>query len=438
MRMYDLIEKKKNGQELSTEEIRWMIFSYTKDEIPDYQMSAMTMAICFTGLNDRETLDLTLAMKDSGDCLNLSGIEGVTADKHSTGGVGDKTTLSLAPIIAALGVPMAKMSGRGLGFTGGTIDKLECFPGFTTALSEEKFIKNVNTIKLAIAAQTANLAPADKKLYALRDVTATVDQMSLIAGSIMSKKLASGSDIIVLDVKTGSGAFMKTLEDAQKLAEIMVRIGTMAGKKTAAVITDMDEPLGNAVGNSLEVIEAIEALSGNGPKDFMEVVYALGSKILVLAGKAQTGREAQQMMQRCITSGAAKQKFADFIAAQDGDASYVWDTEKFPKTSYALSVCAPREGYIKSVDAHGVGAACMRLGGGRETKDSPIDLSVGVYLKKKRGDYAKKGEPLAVVYANSETKGKSAVRQVQKAYQITDEKTKPVPMIKRIVDGVPK
>ncbi len=250
--------------------------------------------------------------------------------------------------------------------------------------------------------------------------------------------MASGSDIIVLDVKTGSGAFMKTLSEAQKLAETMVRIGIMARKKTAAVVTDMDQPLGNAVGNTLEVVEAIDALSGNGPKDFMEVVYALGSKILTLAGVSSNESEALHMMQKCIASGAAKQKFADFIAAQDGDASYVWDTEKFPKTSYALSVCAPREGYIKSVDAHGVGAACMRLGGGRETKDSPIDLSVGVYLKKKRGDYAKKGEPLAVVYANSETKGKSAVRQVQKAYQITDEKTKPVPMIKRIVDGVPK
>ncbi len=438
MRMYDLIEKKKNGSALSAEEIRWMVLSYTKGEIPDYQMSAMAMAICFVGLDDEETLELTLAMRDSGDSLDLSQIEGITADKHSTGGVGDKTTLTLAPVIACLGVPMAKMSGRGLGFTGGTIDKLECFPGFTAALDEETFIKNVNSLKLAVVSQTANLVPADKKLYALRDVTATVDQMSLIAGSIMSKKLASGSDIIVLDVKTGSGAFMKTLSEAQKLAETMVRIGIMARKKPAAVVTDMDQPLGNAVGNTLEVVEAIDALSGNGPKDFMEVVYALGSKILTLAGVSSNESEALHMMQKCIASGAAKQKFADFIAAQDGDASYVWDTEKFPKTSYALSVCAPREGYIKSVDAHGVGAACMRLGGGRETKDSPIDLSVGVYLKKKRGDYAKKGEPLAVVYANSETKGKSAVRQVQKAYQITDEKTKPVPMIKRIVDGVPK
>ena len=280
MRMYDLIEKKKEGHALSAEEIRWMIRSYTEDRIPDYQMSAMAMAICFVGLDDRETLELTLAMRDSGDCLDLSGISGQTADKHSTGGVGDKTTLVLAPIIAALGVPMAKMSGRGLGHTGGTIDKLECFPGFTTALDRETFIRNVNTVKLAVAAQTANLAPADKKLYALRDVTATVDQMSLIAGSIMSKKLASGSDIIVLDVKMGSGAFMKTQKEAVKLAETMVRTGIGAGRRTAAVITDMDEPLGLAVGNSLEVIEAISSLCGRGPEDLMEVVYALGSKIL--------------------------------------------------------------------------------------------------------------------------------------------------------------
>ena len=271
MRMYDLIDKKKNGGILSTEEINWMIEGYTNGDIPDYQMSAMTMAICFQGLNAKETLDLTLAMRDSGNTMDLSAIKGLKADKHSTGGVGDKTSLVLTPIIASLGIPVAKMSGRGLGHTGGTIDKLECFPGFTTGISEETFISNVNRMKLAIAGQTANLAPADKKLYALRDVTATVDQMSLIASSIMSKKLASGSDIIVLDVKTGSGAFMKKLEDAKALAETMVRIGNMAGKKTAAVITDMDEPLGNAVGNSIEVMEAIKALSGNGPKDLMEV-----------------------------------------------------------------------------------------------------------------------------------------------------------------------
>ena len=340
MRMYDLIEKKKTGKELSTEEIRFMVLHYTKGEIPDYQMSAMTMAVCFQGLSERETLDLTLAMRDSGDCLDLSGIHGVKADKHSTGGVGDKTSLVLAPIIAALGIPMAKMSGRGLGHTGGTIDKLECFPGFTTALSEETFIENVNRIQIAIAGQTANLAPADKKLYALRDVTATVDQLSLIASSIMSKKLASGSDVIVLDVKTGSGAFMKKEEDAKKLAQTMVSIGTMAGKKIAAVITDMDQPLGNAVGNSLEVVEAMESLSGRGPKDLMEVVYALGSKILMLADAAASETEAVEKMKACVANGSAKQKMAEFVEAQGGDASYVWDTELFPKASREIEVPA--------------------------------------------------------------------------------------------------
>ncbi len=433
MRMYDLIEKKKRGQELSTEEIRFMILNYTKGEIPDYQMSAMTMAICFQGLNEKETLDLTLAMRDSGDCLDLSGIHGIKADKHSTGGVGDKTSLVLAPIIAALGIPMAKMSGRGLGHTGGTIDKLECFPGFTTALSEEAFIKNVNEIQIAIAGQTANLAPADKKLYALRDVTATVDQLSLIASSIMSKKLASGSDVIVLDVKTGSGAFMKKTEDAKKLAETMVSIGTMAGKKTAAVITDMDQPLGNAIGNSLEVIEAIESLSGRGPEDLMEVVYALGSKILMLAGSAQNETDAVNLMKSCIADGRAKQKLADFVEAQGGDTSYVWNTELFPKAAYTIEVPALKEGYISQIQAESVGTACMMLGGGRETKDSEIDLSVGIYLNKKVGSYVKKGEPIAVVYANDPKKGEVAVKQIQNAYGIESEKPADSKMIKAVI-----
>ena len=378
-------------------------------------MSAMTMAICFQGLNERETLDLTLAMKDSGDCLDLSGIHGIKADKHSTGGVGDKTSLVLAPIIAALGIPMAKMSGRGLGHTGGTIDKLECFPGFTTALSEETFIENVNHIQIAIAGQTANLAPADKKLYALRDVTATVDQLSLIASSIMSKKLASGSDVIVLDVKTGSGAFMKKTEDAVKLAETMVSIGTLAGKKTAAVITDMDQPLGNAVGNSLEVIEAIEALSGNGPKDLMEVVYALGSKILMLTDAAANEEDAIRQMKSCIASGRAKQKLAEFVTAQGGDASYVWDTDLFPKAAYQMEVPASKEGYIKTIQAESVGTACMMLGGGRETKDSVIDLTVGICLNKKTGAFVKTGDTIAVVFANDPKKGEAAVKQIQDA-----------------------
>lgn len=435
MRMYDLIEKKKTGKELSTEEIRFMVLHYTKGEIPDYQMSAITMAVCFQGLSERETLDLTLAMRDSGDCLDLSGIHGVKADKHSTGGVGDKTSLVLAPIIAALGIPMAKMSGRGLGHTGGTIDKLECFPGFTTALSEETFIENVNRIQIAIAGQTANLAPADKKLYALRDVTATVDQLSLIASSIMSKKLASGSDVIVLDVKTGSGAFMKKEEDAKKLAQTMVSIGTMAGKKIAAVITDMDQPLGNAVGNSLEVVEAMESLSGRGPKDLMEVVYALGSKILMLADAAASETEAVEKMKACVANGSAKQKMAEFVEAQGGDASYVWDTELFPKASREIEVPALQEGYVNQIQAESVGAACMMLGGGRETKDSDIDLSVGIYLNKKVGSYVKKGEPIAMVYANDSQKGEDAAAQIQSAYGISAEKPAPSKMIKAVIQA---
>lgn len=437
MRMYDLIEKKKRGGTLTTEEINWMIAGYTDGEIPDYQMSAMTMAICFVGMNDKETLDLTLAMRDSGDCLDLSKIHGLKADKHSTGGVGDKTSLVLTPIIAALQIPVAKMSGRGLGHTGGTIDKLECFPGFTTALSEDRFISNVNTMKLAIAAQTANLAPADKKLYALRDVTATVDQMSLIASSIMSKKLASGSDIIVLDVKTGSGAFMKELEDAKNLAQTMVRIGNMAGKKTAAVITDMDQPLGNAVGNSIEVIEAIEALSGNGPEDLMEVVYALGSKILVLAKAAQNEIEAKAKMKDTINSGAAKKKLAEFVEAQGGDASYVWDTKLFPRASHIIEVSALESGYIQTIQAQSIGTACMMLGGGRENKDSEIDLSVGIYLTKKRCDFVTKGETVAIIYANDTIKGEAARKQIQKAYTIGQSVVEASAMVKAIIDWVP-
>ena len=321
MRMYDLIEKKKLGQELSTEEISEMIKGFTDGSVPDYQMAAMLMAICFQGMSKRETVDLTLAMRDSGDVLDLSGIKGVKVDKHSTGGVGDKTSLALTPIIAALGVPVAKMSGRGLGHTGGTIDKLECFPGFTTEISEQTFMDNVNKIGIAIAGQTANLAPADKKLYALRDVTATVDQMSLIASSIMSKKLASGSDAIVLDVKTGNGAFMKKYEDSVALAEAMVSIGTMAGKKTTAVITDMDQPLGYAVGNSVEVMEAIDTLQGRGPEDFKQVVFALGGQMLQAAGRADSQEEAEKLMQSVIEDGTALKKFAEFVTAQIGRAS---------------------------------------------------------------------------------------------------------------------
>ena len=433
MRMYDLILKKKQGGELSTDEIRYMIEGFTEGSIPDYQMSAMTMAICFRGMTPRETVDLTLAMRDSGDVLDLSGIKGVKVDKHSTGGVGDKTSLALTPIIAALGVPVAKMSGRGLGHTGGTIDKLECFDGFTTALSEEQFAENVNTIGIAIAGQTANLAPADKKLYALRDVTATVDQMSLIASSIMSKKLASGSDAIVLDVKTGNGAFMKKLEDSRALAKEMVSIGTMAGKKTVAVITDMDQPLGRAVGNSLEVREAIDTLRGEGPADFKEVVFALGSQMLMLAGRAADEKEARALMEGVIQDGSALDKFAQFVRAQGGDAAPVYDTSLLPVAGKTLEVTAKESGYVHRILAEDIGIACMTLGGGRETKESAIDLSVGIILEKKNGDAVSDGEVLATIYGNDDAKMQAAYEKIAHAYEIAKEPAAFVPVVREYI-----
>lgn len=433
MRMYDLIEKKKKGEELSTEEIYYMIAGFTDGSIPDYQMSAMTMAIYFQGMSKRETVDLTLAIRDSGDVMDLSGIHGVKVDKHSTGGVGDKTSLALTPIIAALGVPVAKMSGRGLGHTGGTIDKLECFEGFTTGISEETFIRNVNEIGIAIAGQTANLAPADKKLYALRDVTATVDQMSLIASSIMSKKLASGSDAIVLDVKTGNGAFMKKLEDSVALAEAMVSIGTMAGKKTAALITDMDQPLGYAVGNSLEVMEAIETLNGNGPEDFKEVVFALGSQMLQFAGKAKDDADARSQMESVIADGSAKQKFAEFVKAQGGDPAPVFDTSLLPVAQTEVAVTAEADGYVHRILAEDIGIACMSLGGGRETKESEIDLSVGIVLKKKNADAVKAGETLAVIYGNDDDKIARAKELILHAYEIEAAPIEKLPVVRKYI-----
>lgn len=433
MRMYDLILKKKQGGELSTDEIRYMIEGFTEGSIPDYQMSAMTMAICFRGMTPRETVDLTLAMRDSGDVLDLSGIKGVKVDKHSTGGVGDKTSPALTPIIAALGVPVAKMSGRGLGHTGGTIDKLECFDGFTTALSEEQFAGNVNTIGIAIAGQTANLAPADKKLYALRDVTATVDQMSLIASSIMSKKLASGSDAIVLDVKTGNGAFMKKLEDSRVLAKEMVSIGTMAGKKTVAVITDMDQPLGRAVGNSLEVREAIDTLRGEGPADFKEVVFALGSQMLMLAGRAADEKEARALMEGVIQDGSALDKFAQFVRAQGGDAAPVYDTSLLPVAGKTLEVTAKESGYVHRILAEDIGIACMTLGGGRETKESAIDLSVGIILEKKNGNAVSDGEVLATIYGNDDAKMQAAYEKIAHAYEIAKEPAAFVPVVREYI-----
>lgn len=433
MRMYDLITKKKQGKALTKEEIDFMVAGYTKGEIPDYQMSAMMMAICFQGMNEEETLHLTLAMRDSGDVLDLSAIEGIKVDKHSTGGVGDKTSLVLAPMVAALGIPVAKMSGRGLGHTGGTIDKLECFPGFSTSLTEEQFCENVNKVKLAIMGQTANLAPADKKLYALRDVTATVDQLSLIASSIMSKKLAAGADAIVLDVKTGNGAFMKTEEDAFALAEEMVKIGKNAGKKIAAVITDMDQPLGNAVGNILEVKEAILSLNGLGPKDFMEVVYALGSQMVMFAEKAENEEEARAMLEETIKNKTALDKFAEFVEAQGGDKRLVYQPEVLPSAGIILEVMNTEEGYVSGIKAEDIGLASLVLGGGRVTKDSEIDLTVGVLLNKKRGDKVKMGDTLATIFANDMEKAKEAYGKIVCAYEIQPEQPEVVNMIKGII-----
>lgn len=433
MRMYDLILKKKKGEALTTEEIHYMVEGFTDGSIPDYQMSAMMMAICFQGMDKRETVDLTIAMRDSGDVLDLSGIHGIKVDKHSTGGVGDKTSLALTPIVAALGVPVAKMSGRGLGHTGGTIDKLECFSGFTTGISEETFLKNVNEIGIAIAGQTANLAPADKKLYALRDVTGTVDQMSLIASSIMSKKLASGSDAIVLDVKTGNGAFMKKFEDSVALAEEMVSIGTLAGKKTVAVITDMDQPLGCAVGNSLEVKEAIDTLNGNGPKDFKEVVFALGAQMLLAAGRAADEAQARALMEEVIADGSALKKFAEFVTAQGGDAAPVFDTSLLPVAEKQLSVTAECGGYVQRILAEDIGIACMTLGGGRETKESVIDLSVGIILKKKNGDAVSAGDTLAVIYGNDDAKMEAARKKISAAYQISTEQPEIMPVVRKYI-----
>lgn len=433
MRMYDLIMKKRNGASLTEEEIGFMIKGYTAGEIPDYQMSAMMMAIYFRGMNEAETLALTMAMAKSGDMLDLSDIRGIKVDKHSTGGVGDKTSLALIPMVAALGIPAAKMSGRGLGHTGGTIDKLESFKGFTTGISETKFKENVNKIGIAIMGQTADLAPADKKLYALRDVTATVDNMSLIASSIMSKKLAAGADAIVLDVKTGSGAFMKTEEDSFSLAREMVKIGNSAGRKTIAVVSDMDQPLGYAVGNALEVREAIDTLNGNGPADFVELCLTLGSYMAVAGEKAKTVEEARALLEECIADKSALNKLADFIEAQGGDRDWVYHPEKLPSASIVEEIEAPASGIVQKIVCDEIGMVSLILGGGRETKESGIDLSVGLVLHKKVGDSVKKGESLATIYANDHKKLAAAKERFLGAYTIADEAVAKKPLIKGIV-----
>ena len=402
MRMVDIIEKKRDGKELTTAEINFFIKGYTKGDIPDYQASALAMAIYFQDMNDRERADLTRAMVESGDTIDLSAIDGVKVDKHSTGGVGDTTTLVLAPLVASLGVPVAKMSGRGLGHTGGTIDKLESIAGFHVELTREQFIDLVNRDKVAVIGQSGNLTPADKKLYALRDVTGTVNSIPLIASSIMSKKIAAGADAIVLDVKTGDGAFMKTQEDAEELAHAMVRIGNHVGRKTIAIISDMSQPLGFAIGNALEVKEAIETLQGKGPKDLTELVLTLGSQMVILAGKAKTSEEAKEMLLDAIHSGKALAKFKEFLANQGGDASIVDDLTKLPQAKYKIELPAKQSGYISRMVADEIGVASMILGAGRATKEDVIDLAVGLVLHKKVGDKVEEGESILTIYSNRE------------------------------------
>ncbi|MBL6008866.1 pyrimidine-nucleoside phosphorylase [Bacillus halotolerans] len=402
MRMVDIIIKKQNGKELTTEEIQFFVNGYTDGSIPDYQASALAMAIFFQDMSDRERADLTMAMVNSGETIDLSAIEGIKVDKHSTGGVGDTTTLVLAPLVAALDVPVAKMSGRGLGHTGGTIDKLEAIDGFHVELSKEEFIKLVNRDKVAVIGQSGNLTPADKKLYALRDVTGTVNSIPLIASSIMSKKIAAGADAIVLDVKTGAGAFMKTEEDAAELAKAMVRIGNKVGRQTMAVISDMSQPLGFAIGNALEVKEAIDTLRGEGPEDLHELVLTLGSQMVVLAKKAGTLDEARAKLEEVMKNGKAFEKFKDFLKNQGGDSSIVDDPSKLPQAAYHIDVPAKEAGVVSEIVADEIGVAAMLLGAGRATKEDEIDLAVGIMLRKKVGDKVEKGEPLVTLYANRE------------------------------------
>jgi len=433
MRMVDLIEKKRDGLELSQAEIEFIIRGYTDGVIPDYQISAWAMAVYFQGMSPREIADLTMAMVKSGDQVDLTEIKGIKVDKHSTGGVGDTTTLVLGPLVAAVGVPVAKMSGRGLGHTGGTIDKLESIPGFHTGLSNGQFLENVNKIKLAVTGQSGNLTPADKMLYGLRDVTATVNSIPLIASSIMSKKIASGADAIVLDVKTGSGAFMKTLEGSEELAQTMVHIGRDVGRKTVAVISDMDQPLGFAVGNALEIKEAIDTLKGKGPKDLTELCLVLGAHMVVLAEKEANVDQAYQRLERIVKSGEAIEKLKEFISAQGGDNSVVDQPEKLPQASASVTVKASSSGYVEAIHAEEIGRIAMMLGAGRKTKEDPIDLAVGVVLGKKVGDEVKVGETLATLYANRKEDLPSLEQRTQKAFRLSGQLVQAPSLIHKVI-----
>lgn len=439
MRMYDLIAKKRDGGSLTAQEMRYMIREYVNGNIPDYQMSAFLMAVYLKGMTEEETVSMTLEVAHSGDMVDLSSIEGIKVDKHSTGGVGDKTTLIIAPIVAACGVKVAKMSGRGLGHTGGTVDKLEAIPGFQTVIPQKKFYEIVNTIGVSVIGQSGNLAPADKKLYALRDVTATVESIPLIAASIMSKKLAAGSDAILLDVKTGSGAFMKTVEDSIALAKAMVSIGENAGRKTAALITDMDIPLGNHIGNSLEVIEAVDTLKGNGPEDLTKVSIHLAANMLYLAGKG-TVEECLELVKSVIADGSALERLASMVDAQGGDTSVIYNTENFAKAPYEYPVIAEEEGYILSMNTEDCGIASSMLGAGRETKESDIDYTAGIILTKKVGDYVNKGDLLATMYTSNKELFVNAEKRYRSALVFSAEKPERKPLIfARITkDGIEK
>lgn len=433
MLMTDLIVKKRDGGKLSAEEIEFMVNGYTAGEIPDYQMSAMLMAIVLRGMDREETVQLTQAMEHSSDTLDLSAINGIKGDKHSTGGVGDKTSLILCPMVAAQGLKIAKMSGRGLGHTGGTIDKLESFPGFTTGISDERFFENVNKYGIAIVGQTANLVPADKKIYALRDVTGTVPSIPLMVSSIMSKKLASGSDVIVLDVKCGSGSFMKTEDDARQLAQELVYVGKAAGRKTVGVITDMDEPLGNAIGNALEVKEAISVLRGETKGELLELCLTLGACMLTEAGFAANDDEAREKLVSGIEDGSALKKLAELVEAQGGDSRAVYDTSLLPAAAIRLEVTAEEEGYVSHIAADNVGLVSMHLGGGRATKESDIDLSVGLILGKKVGDEVKKGDVLGIIHASSAEKAEEAAKMLRGCYTLSADPVVKPSFIKGIV-----
>ena len=424
MRMVDLIEKKRDGNELSKEEIEYIVTNYTNGKIPDYQVSALFMAIFYQDMTNEEITNLTLAIANSGDVIDLSSLEGIKVDKHSTGGVGDTTTLILAPLVASVGVTVAKMSGRGLGYTGGTLDKLEAIPGFQIELSDEAFVRIVNESKVAVIGQSGNLAPADKKLYALRDVTATVDSLPLIASSIMSKKIAAGADAIVLDVTTGDGAFMKNIEDARRLAKTMTSIGKLANRETVAVISDMSEPLGEAIGNSLEVVEAIETLQGNGPEDLVEMCYALGSQMVVLAGKAKTTDEARTLLQEALESGKALAKFKEMIQNQGGDPTIVEQPERILTARYTMELPAKQSGVVSKIVANELGIAAMMLGAGRKTKEDDIDHAVGLKLHKKIGDTVTKGESLLTIYSNDKEIS-SVIELLYKNIEIGESAMKP-------------